>query len=312
MAATETAGAYEALAPHYDSFAAASDYETFAGHLEPVLRAHSPALRAYRRGEPSPSLRSRACRHRSSALPAAPADRPALLDLACGTGNSFLPFLRRGYRVTGCDLSPAMLERARAKAAEAELFAADIRAVGPVGEFALVTCLDDSLNYLLDPEDLAAAFRSAAANLATDGVFAFDLNTLLAYRTTFATDGISAGDGLVFLWKGESTADAAPGCLASATLEAFSLVDGGLYERSASRHVQRHHPAEEVVAALENAGLELAAAHGLRDDGSLAPEPDEGAYLKTVYLARASERHDLEPGARHRLDPGPRASRATT
>ena len=34
-----------------------------------------------------------------------------LLDLACGTGNSFVPFMGRGFRVTGCDASPAMLAR---------------------------------------------------------------------------------------------------------------------------------------------------------------------------------------------------------
>jgi SAM-dependent methyltransferase len=265
MATTETAAhAYEALAPHYDNFVAASDYEAFVSQLEPVLLEHG--------------LRGR-----------------SLLDLACGTGNSFLPFLRRGYRVTGCDISPAMLARARAKGPEAGLFAADVRALRAVGDFALVTCLDDSLNYLLEPDDLAAAFRSAAANLAPGGLFAFDLNTLLAYRTTFAAESISAGDGLVFLWKGDSSPDAAPGCLASATLEAFSLADGGLYERTESRHLQRHHPRDRVRAALEDAGLELVAGHGLRDDGSLAPVPDEHALLKTVYLARRIEGTDPWP-----------------
>ena len=43
----------------------------------------------------------------------------AVLDVACGTGNVALPAARAGAQVTGLDLSPAMLERARANA-EAE------------------------------------------------------------------------------------------------------------------------------------------------------------------------------------------------
>ena len=72
-----------------------------------------------------------------------------LLDAACGTGKSFMPFLERGYAVTGCDISPEMLAVASAKAPEAELFAADVRELGRVGEFDLITCLDDAVNYLI-------------------------------------------------------------------------------------------------------------------------------------------------------------------
>ena len=72
------------------------------------------------------------------------------LDLACGTGKSFLPFLRRGFDVTGCDSSSAMLAEAARKAPEAKLVHADLRdAARMVGRFDLVNCFDDSLNYLL-------------------------------------------------------------------------------------------------------------------------------------------------------------------
>ena len=86
-----------------------------------------------------------------------------LLDLACGTGKSFLPFLRRGFDVTGCDSSSAMLAEAARKAPEATLVHADLRELTMLGRFDLVTCFDDSLNYLLDEDDLAAALRSVAA-----------------------------------------------------------------------------------------------------------------------------------------------------
>lgn len=51
-------------------------------------------------------------------LPPAPAD---VLDLGCGTGTLTVLLAEAGHRVRGADLSPAMLERARAKASAAGL-----------------------------------------------------------------------------------------------------------------------------------------------------------------------------------------------
>ncbi|NLX12721.1 MAG: methyltransferase domain-containing protein [Phycisphaerales bacterium] len=42
-----------------------------------------------------------------------------ILDIGCGTGRHAIELARRGYRVTGFDLSEAQLRRAREKAAEA-------------------------------------------------------------------------------------------------------------------------------------------------------------------------------------------------
>jgi ubiquinone/menaquinone biosynthesis C-methylase UbiE len=42
-----------------------------------------------------------------------------LLDIACGTGNAVVPAAERGARVTGLDITPKLLEVARARAAEA-------------------------------------------------------------------------------------------------------------------------------------------------------------------------------------------------
>src|SRR5919112_1807986 len=58
-----------------------------------------------------------------------------LLDVACGTGKSFLPLLERGYEVTGCDISPEMLAEARAKAPGVVLEEADMRELPKLGEF---------------------------------------------------------------------------------------------------------------------------------------------------------------------------------
>ena len=211
----------------------------------------------------------------------------AQLDLACGTGNSFLPFLRRGFTVTGCDSSRAMLAEAAAKAPEATLVHADLRELTMLGRFDLVTCFDDSLNYLRDESELLAALGGIAANLARHGVALFDLNTLCAYRTTFARDSVTESDGVLFAWRGESSEDAAPGCLAAASIEVFAPAgDDGLYERVTARHEQRHFPVEAVTGLLHAAGLDCVAVHGVLADGSLVDTPDDERHLKTLFIAK--------------------------
>jgi len=261
--AVTAAREFDAFAPYYDDFTAGSDYEAWTGEV--LELAERLGLRGRR-----------------------------LLDLACGTGKSFMPFLSRGFEVTGCDISAAMLAEAARKAPEATLFSADLRDLGRIGCFDLITCFDDSLNYLRDEQELARALRCIAANLGAGGIALFDLNTLLAYRSTFAVDSVAVRNGTVFMWRGESTADAAPGCEAAASIDVFTHRADGLYERISTRHAQRHFPRDRVTALLARAGLTCLSVHGLAGDGALDPELDEARHLKALYAARSAKGGDAK------------------
>jgi SAM-dependent methyltransferase len=256
-------GGYNELAPFYDAFAAASDYEAWTTRILALLDAYT--WRGTR-----------------------------VLDVACGTGNSFLPLMRRGLLVTGCDLSPAMLEEAARKAPGVALIEADMRQLPQLGEFDLVTCFDDSLNHVLDEQELCSALRSMAANLAEDGLLLFDLNTLLAYRTTFARASAAERDGSLFLWRGDSSADAAPGCRATAHIDVFTPDRDHLYTRVSTAHEQCHHAPHRAVALLARAGLECLGVHGVLDDGSPVDDLDETSQLKALYVARLAKGGDPE------------------
>ena len=254
-----TLEAYEPLAPLYDRFTAAYDHERWLGAVERLAREHGLAGRR-------------------------------LLDVGCGSGKSFLPMLRRGYDVTACDISPAMVDEARRKAGgRARVVVADMRALpAELGRFDLITCLDDAVNYLLDEDDLEDALRSIRSRLRPAGVLVFDANTLHTYRSIFSTVFALEDDGAFFCWRGEAAPKCPPGSICSATIEAFASARGPLWSRASSRHVQRHHPRAAVEAALRRAGLRCLAVKGQSPGVHISDEPDEEVHTKLVYVVGKS------------------------
>lgn len=106
----------------------------------------------------------------------------AVLDLACGEGTFAVIMAQRGLKVTGVDASPEMLRFARKKAEEAgvavRFIEQDMRSLALAEKFDLVTCWYDSLNYLLEYDELAKTFSNVAQVLNLGGLFIFDMNTI--------------------------------------------------------------------------------------------------------------------------------------
>lgn len=248
---------YDCLAPFYDRFTAGYAYEPWISAIE----QHATQLGL---------------------------EGTRALDMACGTGKSTIPLITRGYSVVGCDLSEGMIREAQRKLPEHadSFFVADMRDLPPLGEFDLVLCLDDGINYLLNDSDLERAFAGAARLLSPEGVFAFDVNSLLTYRTSFAETFVTDGDGVFFSWRGEATPEIQPGEMASASLEIFAERDDGLWERHGMRTVQRHHPPQAIKTALDIAGLRCCATLGQHRGARLEQAADEARHIKLVYFAK--------------------------
>jgi SAM-dependent methyltransferase len=250
--------AYEAIAPFYDDFTAHHDYELWLGNLLPELKRLG--LEGNR-----------------------------LLDVACGTGKSFIPMLERGWEVTASDISPAMVELARAKVGDAvDLSVADMRDLPDFGQFDLVWCLDDAVNYLLSGEELEQALRGMRRNLRPGGLLMFDVNALVAYRTFFAEDVTIERPTHRLVWKGRSSADAEPGSLAEASFEVLPLKGEESPRIPPEMHRQRHFPEAEIRARLEAAGLECLEVFGHGEDAVLQQPLRDDLHHKAVYIARAA------------------------
>lgn len=245
---------YDALAPSYDDFTLGYGYryETWTATL--LARAEKEGLHGDR-----------------------------MLDVACGTGFSFIPLLERDWRVTGCDLSPAMVEAARAKVGDrAELHVADMRELPELGEFDLIWSINSAMNYLLSTEELTAALAGMRRNLAADGLVVFDLLALKTARTFFVEELPVEREGKKFLWKGVLRADEV----------VVGAVGGGqLGEEGkanpADLHRMRHFGEAEVRAAIEAAGLRCVRVLGEKD-GDLCEDLDEEDQPTAVYICRAA------------------------
>jgi SAM-dependent methyltransferase len=243
--------AYDDLAPYYDQFTAAYRHDEWIGNLAGA--AENLGLSGAR-----------------------------LLDVGCGTGKSFIWMLARGWEVLGVDVSPAMIERAQAKATGATLALADMRELGRLGEFDLVWALDDAVNYLESIEELEMTCRGFAANVAPSGLVVFDTNTLLTYRTFFSEGQVVEAGDTTFLWDGLGDGAAEPGCVAEAE---FTVVAAG-GERRLARHRQQHFSEADVRHCLAQADLELVAVYGHHFDAVLRQPLDEDLHTKAVYFAR--------------------------
>ncbi len=181
-----------------------------------------------------------------------------VLDLACGTGTVSRLLVPRGYAVTGVDLSAGMLDVARRRTAEAGLPVAFHRqdaAAFDLGaaRFDAVVCLFDSLNYILEPERLQAAFARVRAHLRPGGTFTFDVNTEYALAEgMFNQSCMRMNEPLRYRWRSRYDAETR---LCTVRMD-FSYDPGtGVRESFLEVHRQRAYGKDELAQWLREAGF---------------------------------------------------------
>ena len=196
-----------------------------------------------------------------------------------------MPLLERGAR------SPAATRRApcsiaRVKAgARAQLLERDITRLGTLGEFDVVLCVNDVVNYVLDRDGVRRVLSGAAANLAPGGALVFDANTLRTFRVTFATSHVRVRRGLTFRWRGRATPGFAAGDVARADLD---VARGWARRGAAARRASTCNATTRTTSwstPSRAAGLRLARVYGQYADGRRDSDLDDARHLKAVYVA---------------------------
>lgn len=217
-----------------------------------------------------------------------------MLDLACGTGTLALLMAHEGWHVVGVDASASMLAQARARAMHAldpgdmTFLHGDMRQIDALiapHSFDLVSCMFDSLNYMLSEADLAACFRSVAYALAPGGLFVGDMNTRHFLEYDWATHDVHEQPGYIQI--GQSRFDPATGT-STMHLTGFIGDDQRGYERFDEVHVERSYPVAVITSLIEAAGLQVEAAYTC-----FTLNPPADTTQRIAWVVRRTSRNNL-------------------
>jgi SAM-dependent methyltransferase len=101
-----------------------------------------------------------------------------ILDIGCGTGTHAIELAKRGYKVTGIDISSVMIEEAKKKAEKKNLKIdfklQDMREITLPQKFDAAICLFGGFGYLHTSEDLNGFFRGVKKCLKGPSLIIFE------------------------------------------------------------------------------------------------------------------------------------------
>jgi 2-polyprenyl-3-methyl-5-hydroxy-6-metoxy-1,4-benzoquinol methylase len=192
-----------------------------------------------------------------------------VLDVACGHGRHSLELARRGFRVTGVDLSPRSIALAREAAAKEGLDAtfveSDAREIEFDGEFnSAINLFTSVLGYFDDEADNRRVVEAVARALRRGGSFLVDTINLLSLARGFQElHWEEFESGTLMVERREFDFE-----------HARSLADWTFVRRDGSRKTIRHslrvYAPHELIAMFEGAGLDVVGRWGNFDGDEIS------------------------------------------
>ena len=182
-----------------------------------------------------------------------------VLDLGCGTGSVTELLAKAGFDMIGIDNAEEMLEIAMEKREESGLdilyLLQDMREFELYGTVKAVVSICDSMNYILEDEDLLDVFQLVHNYLDNEGIFIFDMNTMYKYENiladhTFAEDREESS----FIWDNFYDEEEE---INEYDLSLFIQEEDGRYRKYEETHLQRAYQQERVEELIKESGLEL-------------------------------------------------------
>ena len=186
-----------------------------------------------------------------------------ILELGCGTGTITELLATKGYDMIGLDNSAEMLSVATDKKSESghdilyilqDMCGFELHRSVPG-----IISVCDSMNYILEEDDLFKVFQRVQEYLNTDGVFIFDLNTIYKYEkalgdNTFAENREEGS----FIWENFYDEETQ---INEYDLTLFIPREDASYQKSEETHYQRAYSLETIEALLVKAGLKFITAY---------------------------------------------------
>lgn len=220
--------AYTDFAKVYDTFMDETPYEQWCGFLVSVLKEFGQ-------------------------------ENGLVLDLGCGTGTLTQALADSGYDMIGVDISEDMLniaiEKKQNSAKEPDILylCQDMREFELYGTVRAVVSVCDSLNYLLEEEDLLKTFRLVNNYLDPGGIFIFDFNTVFKYEQVIGDTTIAENrEECSFIWENYYHEQEQ---INEYELTIFVKEEDERFRKFEETHYQRGYEPEQMKALIEQAGL---------------------------------------------------------
>lgn len=186
-------------------------------------------------------------------------EQNSILDLGCGTGTLTELFARQGYDMIGIDNAQEMLQIAMDKRDASGLdilyLLQDMREFELYGTVGAVISVCDSVNYLLEEEDVVRTFRLVNNYLYPKGIFIFDFNTVYKYKMVIGDTTIAENrEECSFIWDNYYHEEEQVNEY-DLTIFVQEEAETGLYRRFQETHYQRGYELEQMKDFLQRAGL---------------------------------------------------------
>ncbi len=280
--------AYTDFASVYDTFMDETPYEEWCDFLVGLLTKY---------GKESDSGKAFPTEYAENNLQQ---ERNSILDLGCGTGTLTELLAARGYDMIGIDNSQEMLQIAMEKrersGADILYLMQDMREFELYGTVGAVISVCDSLNYLLEEEDLLQTFRLVNNYLYPGGLFLFDFNTVYKYREIIGDATIAENrEDCSFIWENYYHPEEEINEYDLTIFVKEKPVNGKnatgeneYFRRFYENHYQRGYELEQMKGLVEEAGLKFVTAIDADTHGEVT-EQSERIYL----VAREQQKQDV-------------------
>ncbi len=259
--------AYTDFASVYDIFMDDTPYEEWASYIMDLLEEYGVA-----KGD-LPEAES--ARQKALAV-----ERNVVVDLGCGTGTLPELLADSGCDMIGIDASQEMLnialEKRERSGKEILYLCQDMRELELYGTAGAVISVCDSLNYLLEEEEMLRVFRLVNNYLYPGGVFLFDFNTVYKYETVIGDSVIAENrEDCSFIWENYYDAE---GQINEYDLTIFARTENqdgeDIFRRFTETHYQRGYTLEEMRGMVEKAGMEFVRAEDADTRGEVREESE--------------------------------------
>ncbi|MDE6607656.1 MAG: class I SAM-dependent methyltransferase [Lachnospiraceae bacterium] len=226
-------------------------------------------------------------------------EKNLVLELGCGTGTLTQLLADAGFDMIGVDNSEEMLgiamekKEAAGRGEELLYLCQDMREFELYGTVKAVISVCDSLNYLLEEDELLKTFRLVNNYLDPKGIFIFDFNTVYKYEQVIGDTTIAENrEECSFIWENYYHKEEQ---INEYELTIFVHEKEELFRRFAETHYQRGYTLLQMKVLVERAGMTFIRALDADTKGEVRPE-SERIYVIAMESGKEKQRGKEFPG----------------